>query len=279
MQPLGVRPPFLCVGAGATMRALGLRLAPDQPFLSLQYPDFAQIPHPCRLEDIAAFHVATIRTEQPVGPYFLGGWCMDGIVAYEIAQQLRSQGEDVGLVVLFDVPNPVRPHEEATWRRMAAAIDEVARMVWLHAGAVRRLGWRAGTADYWVRGRNIAQRINRKIVQLRYHATVRRNIAPTAGNWLAIQHGVAMRYRPAAIDAPLLVFRRTLRTDGRYRDAKAGWDALARGGLAVEEVPGDHDDIFREPQVGTTAAMLDAALLTAQRRMPARLGSEMAAES
>jgi oxalate---CoA ligase len=276
IRPLGERPPFLCIGAGPTMLPLARRLS-GQPFLSPQYPDFGQVPHPCRVEDIAAFHVATIRAEFPSGPYFLGGWCMDGIVAYEVAQQLRAQGETVGLVALFDVPNPAPAENEAAAHRMMAALDELARMVRLHAGAVSRLGWRGGLADFRGRLSNIAHRVNRKLVQLRYVLSLRLNIPATDGDWLAIQHRACMRYRFAPIDVPLLVLRRTVRTGGRYRDAKAGWDVLARGGLTVEEIRGDHDDMFLEPEVATTAEILDSALIGAQAALWPRPRSQSAA--
>src|SRR5207245_2794652 len=43
--------------------------------------------------------------------YFLGGHSVGGHVAYEIAQQLREQGQEIGLVALLDT---VAPFPEAT---------------------------------------------------------------------------------------------------------------------------------------------------------------------
>ncbi len=39
---------------------------------------------------------------QPHGPYFLGGYCMGGTIAFEVAQQLHAEGEPTGLLALFD---------------------------------------------------------------------------------------------------------------------------------------------------------------------------------
>ena len=44
----------------------------------------------------------TIRTVQPQGPYALGGLCFGGVIAFEMAQQLRINGEPVSLVALLD---------------------------------------------------------------------------------------------------------------------------------------------------------------------------------
>ena len=54
-----------------------------------------------RLEDMAAQYIREIRKVQPTGPYFLGGWCLGGYLAYEAAQQLRAQGEEVALLAMI----------------------------------------------------------------------------------------------------------------------------------------------------------------------------------
>ena len=41
---------------------------------------------------------------QPVGPYFLGGGCEGGYVAYEIARQLQRQGQRVAMLILWELP-------------------------------------------------------------------------------------------------------------------------------------------------------------------------------
>ena len=264
VQPAGGRPPFFCIGAGPTMRALGMRLAPDQPFLSPQYPDFERLPHPCRLEDIAAHHLATIRAEQPEGPYYLGGWCVDGLVAYEVGRQLRAQGQEVGLVVLFDVPSPVPPGDGARSRAAAGKAADLAEKLRLHARVLGQLRWRAMPNYVVGRVRAVARLINRKALQLHYGVRLRLKMPAVVRNELAVQHRAAQLYQPMPSDCPLLVVRRTLRPGGRQRDAKAGWDQLAMGPLDVVEIPGDHRDMFLEPQVATTAAALDAALREAQ---------------
>ena len=40
------------------------------------------------------------------GPYYLGGWSASGVVAYEIARQLKEKGREVALLVMFDTANP-----------------------------------------------------------------------------------------------------------------------------------------------------------------------------
>jgi phthiocerol/phenolphthiocerol synthesis type-I polyketide synthase E len=110
IQPSGSRPPLFCMhGAGGTVlmyRDLARRLGEDQPFYGLQALglDGGCAPH-TTIEEMAAVYVREIKKAQPAGPYFISGYCMGGTVAYEVAQQLRQQGETVAMLALFDTMN------------------------------------------------------------------------------------------------------------------------------------------------------------------------------
>lgn len=54
------------------------------------------------VEDMAHHYVRELRAVEPQGPYRLFGFSSGGLVALEIAQQLRAQGDDVPLLVLAD---------------------------------------------------------------------------------------------------------------------------------------------------------------------------------
>jgi thioesterase domain-containing protein len=59
-----------------------------------------------RIEDMARFYIDEMRNKQPRGPYMLGGLCAGGVIAYEMASQLKSAGETVTLVALLDAAKP-----------------------------------------------------------------------------------------------------------------------------------------------------------------------------
>jgi thioesterase domain-containing protein len=81
----------------------------DQPIYGLQSLALGKehAPH-TTIEEMAAYYVEQVRRVQPEGPYYLGGWSMGGVVAFEMAQQLKAQGQDVAKLFLIDVlaPNP-----------------------------------------------------------------------------------------------------------------------------------------------------------------------------
>jgi phthiocerol/phenolphthiocerol synthesis type-I polyketide synthase E len=110
IQRGGARPRFFCAhGAGGNVliyRDLARHMESEQPFYGLQSQGLdGERPILSRIESMAALYVKEIQRVQPHGPYFLGGYCMGGTVALEMAQQLKAQGEQVALLALFDTIN------------------------------------------------------------------------------------------------------------------------------------------------------------------------------
>src|SRR5581483_10772790 len=86
----GSKPPLFLVhraeGNVLLYRQLGRHLGPDQPVYGLQAQGLdGETDFECRFEDIAAHYVQEIQTVQPEGPYYLGGYCLGGTLALEMA--------------------------------------------------------------------------------------------------------------------------------------------------------------------------------------------------
>ncbi|GJD04827.1 betaketoacyl synthase [Colletotrichum higginsianum] len=58
------------------------------------------------LREVLQSYVAGLRQKQSHGPYRLGGWSAGGILAYAVAQELISAGEEVISLTLIDSPSP-----------------------------------------------------------------------------------------------------------------------------------------------------------------------------
>ena len=107
IQPHGSKLPFFCIheffGDVLCYMNLARHLGQDQPFYALQARGLDDGEEPfADIVAMAKYYIDTIRTVQPQGPYALGGLCFGGIVAFEMAQQLRAKGEPVALVALLD---------------------------------------------------------------------------------------------------------------------------------------------------------------------------------
>ncbi|MDJ0562259.1 MAG: thioesterase domain-containing protein, partial [Microcystis sp. M53599_WE4] len=110
IQPQGSKPPFFCVpGAGGRpfyFYHLGRCLGKDQPFYSFENDLYQQFGEITRIEDIASIYLKAMQDLQPQGPYFLGGHSYGGNVAFEMAQQLVNQGQQVALLAIIDSSAP-----------------------------------------------------------------------------------------------------------------------------------------------------------------------------
>jgi amino acid adenylation domain-containing protein len=103
----GDRPPLFLVHAAEgnvlLYRSLAAHLGIDQPVFGLQSAGLdGRFPIDARFENVARRYVDEIREIQPHGPYMLGGYCLGGTIALEMAQQLIALGETVGLVAMIE---------------------------------------------------------------------------------------------------------------------------------------------------------------------------------
>ncbi|MGD8823018.1 MAG: amino acid adenylation domain-containing protein, partial [Anaerolineales bacterium] len=202
-------------------------------------------PH-TRIEQMAAHYVSEIRELQPKGPYYLAGASMGGSIAFEMARQLRDDGEEVGLVALFDTiggPNlgtlPLRER------------------VQLHADNIRE---RQSALGYlW----------ERTVIRLRrmlYAAVIGLGIPLPHRMWnlkettyYAFKH-----YRPGVYSGNVVLFRATERGPGIPKSAFLGWEKVVSGGISIVDVPGKHSTVLSEPGVRVVAKNLDVLLADAK---------------
>ncbi|GIN03917.1 hypothetical protein Pve01_55750 [Planomonospora venezuelensis] len=102
LREAGSLPPLFCVhpAGGLSWCYSGLiRHVPDRPIYGLQA---RHDPLPTSLRELAADYVAQLRQVQPAGPYHLLGWSTGGVIAQEMAVQLRLAGQEVALLAVLD---------------------------------------------------------------------------------------------------------------------------------------------------------------------------------
>jgi thioesterase domain-containing protein len=61
---------------------------------------------PASITAMASAHLRSMRKRQPKGPYRLAGYCNGSLIAFEMAQQLVKEGEEVEFLGLIDPSHP-----------------------------------------------------------------------------------------------------------------------------------------------------------------------------
>ena len=228
-------------------------LGGDQAFFGLEPPGLAAATSPVEtIEALAAHFIGELLAHQPEGPYQLGGYCLGGLTAFEMARQLRSMGREVRTLVLFGTMSPpaLRPGNRARaavaqWSadrlRGARALaglsvrERVSKLV----EPVRAIVGDGGLADAQPADEFTARRLRVEAATL------------TAAN----------QYRPEPYDGDVTLFLAN-EADTRSLDRPLEWADYARGGLEVFCGPADcdGDSMLKEGSVAIFAEQLTRRL-------------------
>jgi amino acid adenylation domain-containing protein len=118
MQARGTQLPLFCLhpagGHILVYQSLAAGLGPDQPLYGLQSRALTDVTQEySTLDDMAAAYAAAIRVQQPVGPYYLLGWSMGGVLAMAVAKVLEHQSQCIAFVGLLDTYLPTS--DDLSW--------------------------------------------------------------------------------------------------------------------------------------------------------------------
>jgi amino acid adenylation domain-containing protein len=248
----GGRPGLFCVRGGAVFRPLANCLRADQPFLGLNLPAevLEELPKPYRIEDLADAFIRVMRGVQPLGPYYLTGLCVNGVIAYEMARQLEERGERVGLLALFDSQNPI-----CYWDYKDYRLRYISVKTKFHMEKLRRVGLRDVPTYVRERWEGVERRLNAFKWKF-FHSSRRPGSLEDAEGLSPIVHPASWAYRPKPYSGKIVLFQSTDWPDAPYWDYEQGWRNFAMGGIQTYRIPGAHLDMFTEPNCKTVAEKL-----------------------
>ena len=214
VQPEGDGLPLFCVHGDEASHFIPKYLGNTRPFYAFfhQGEDGKRIEH-TSVESIAAHFIREMKQARPKGPYLLTGYSFGGIVAYEMAQQLTAAGDEVPLLAVFDTYAPG-----------------------LHPEAIK------ADAKPWD---GLKKAVLRGIVKRALHGN-----GPVPARWrnfhITDTYDRAVKsYVPSPYNGKLTV----IKAAQSWGPKEMGWEKLAKGGIDVVLVPGDHYSLIKEPHV------------------------------
>jgi len=220
-------------------------LGADRPVYSFRFPEDVSASQSPRaiVEGVSRRLLEELRSAQPHGPYFLGGYCFGGLVAFDMALALRAAGEEVGALTIFEafLPGSMR-------------MSDPKQRLRYHLRHFQTLGWRE-------RSRFIAEHTLKRVVRFG------RRFSPTSATVAAaVTH--ESDYSPRQVyPGTIALFRARHQPEGLSVDHDMGWKGFATGGVVVHEIEGHHTGAYKEPTVSAWVSTLQETLNAAERRL------------
>jgi thioesterase domain-containing protein len=262
----GSRTPFFYLhgdlsGGGFYSLTLSRAMGHDQPFYALPPQDIRTLPAAPTIEEMAAEHLKAVRGVRSKGPYVVGGFCIGGLVAYELAQQIRASGDEVEMLLIIDAAPETKTLRML--RSLASMIGTIFR--WADDRKVRQFGRWAIWRSRLVQGIEENMRAQSQPTRNRLYQclivvcdmlrsrfgkkTPAPNTPPTASRQIerdlpsAFQWASAV-YRPRPYDSPVALL---LSEDviGTAENPSREWRELAPK-TTVRSLPGSHLECITE---------------------------------
>jgi thioesterase domain-containing protein/acyl-coenzyme A synthetase/AMP-(fatty) acid ligase/acyl carrier protein len=262
IKPDGSNPPlFVPHAAGGQVffyAELARRLHKEQPLYGLEArPSNKGLAPHTGLESMSAEYVEAIRTVQPIGPYLLGGWSLGGVIAFEMARQLKQQGQEVALLALIDSQAPSQNPETSTPETELVTFA-------LHLGFTEG---RIVAAGAKIQSRPLHEQLALVLAEAQALGLVsqKMTLEELKAIWDTFQGTmkVTERYAGGRYDGKITLYRAktalgagSTKAEADAENSRNDWAQWASAGVEVVTVPGNHFTMIREPQVKTLAKQL-----------------------
>ena len=244
IKPQGKKAPIYLVHGGGLhvlfYQNLVKDLDEDQPIYALQAKGLDGESEPLdTIEAMATHYINEILEQNSDGPYHLAGYSLGGLIAFEMAKQLKEMGKDVGIVALFDA---------------------VAKDNWTSEGKFEKF---LKKTSY-----NFSILLKKPIDTISYKSTVLKGryqhlmgkvrVAYQDSETQSVEEGLLpfgkkvyeksleafWRYELPTCDLPVLLFKAKDQMFYLKDPEFNGWKPFALGGVEVFEVEGNHHNLF-----------------------------------
>ncbi|MEM6965468.1 MAG: amino acid adenylation domain-containing protein, partial [Bacteroidota bacterium] len=260
VKSTGSKPPIYIVhGAGLHVmlfNVLGSFMDEDQPVYALQAKGLNGEVEPLdRMEDIAAHYVSEIIQHNPTGPYAVAGYSFGGLIAFEMAKQLKAQNRSIAFLGLFDtIVQPYITKNMDTRNFSQKMSDRLKKTTWDVTNFIKD-----PVPNYHYRAYNLKKRIDR----WRYKRNEQNNLKSVEADALGKvdrANGRAYEnYKITPYDGTIHLFRATEKRFYLKDFEFLGWRPYCRE-IIVTDVGGDHIKLFDGKDGENFATSLQQAL-------------------
>ncbi len=284
IQPYGKKPPLFFVhpfGGDVTgFNIWAQHLGKDQPFYGLRARGLDGIQKPLsRIEEMAALYLTELRLVQPSGPYYLGGYCIGGVIAFEMAQQLHRQGEQVALLTIVNQPPPNSEYDKirlspgfmfAFLRNLPYWSVDFLQLRYSEISTRLKIKWAVSKAGLSKRIDNLLRRsetgslhVTEDTIKIRVSQYPEYQREYISGYFHKFLEALA-DYQPQVYPGHIVLFRTPRQPLVCSFDHTLCWDKLAGCGIDVVVVPGSNTTLTKDPYALEFTRQLEFKLNAAQ---------------
>ncbi|MBO3098653.1 non-ribosomal peptide synthetase [Gelidibacter pelagius] len=261
LKPEGTKPALYVVhGANHNVlmfNALAHHLDKDQPVFGLQSRGLSGVDEPHdSIDQMAADYISEILASNPNGPYALGGFSYGGIVAFEMARQLRAQGKEVTIVAQFDTyVYPSYYHTNPIKKKLLSNLFQMGKVVYLSFNMF-------ASKKHFIRRKELLKiQISGLFLRLKHGKEKQYEMQFNVPYKMEQNHQKATNaYTITPQDFVIDLFRAMEEINFVHDHDLLGWKKMGLRGIRKHMVPGNHVDMFEEPNVEALAKRLQYVL-------------------
>lgn len=181
------------------------------------------------IQEMAKFYYLELKKYRPSGPYLLSGGSMGGLLALEVARILKSAGDEVLPVIMFDTFGPTFELKSFAEEKKINIFERIKKSL------NYRMKYCINSLIY-----NALVLLGKK-VPLKVLITMMEKI-----NYQSI-----WKYKANEFNGDIILIRSKMRTSGWYSDPYLGWRKIIKGNIDTHEIDGDHHDFIESPELVT----------------------------
>jgi amino acid adenylation domain-containing protein len=238
-------PLYIVHGGGMNVMpfyAIAKYLDREQPLYGLQAYGLNGKDEPLTtIEAIAAQYLSEILRQNPDGPYALAGYSLGGLVAFEMAQQLKLQGKEITALVMFDTYAIRSDHSNSLTMKAANLIR-------------REVGKRLFDLELLISNPRLLKRLKKdslrsKTDRIKNKLHLKENeteIIQIIDKLKKIHINAGNEYKFLNYDGEIHLFRAKIRTSYERDHKYFGWKPYVNK-VNVIEMEGEHTTMFEPP--------------------------------
>ncbi|MGI9543935.1 MAG: amino acid adenylation domain-containing protein [Cyclobacteriaceae bacterium] len=267
VQPKGSSPPLFLVHGAEGNVLLYRELAQilnryDQPVYALQSQGLdgrsSFIP---QMEEMAQHYVDEIIKKFPDGPYFLGGYCLGGTIAFEMARQLQKMGKQVGPVIMLESYN-IQSIDFSKRTRLSVLYNKFQNLLYHFENLMKAnnkskfflIKYQAERARFSVALDRLKERFKNGFKKVSDSDYIHLKIAE-------LNDKAQLAYKPTGFDGKIVLIKPDKFFKG-LDDPQFGWQGLASQGVELRKLPISPRGMLVEPFAEMLAKEINEAIET-----------------